>query len=110
MYDVTIIGCGICGASIAYALSHYDLRVLVLEKENDVAEGATKANSGIVHAGYDPLPGTLLIAVYAAGHYSARNPPNSILFISRRRGWTTPFLPFPTRSPLCPQHLPVRLI
>ncbi|WP_418716201.1 hypothetical protein, partial [Bilophila wadsworthia] len=58
----------------------------------------------------DPLPGTFLIAVYAAGHYSACNPPNGISFISTRRGWTTPFLSFPARSPLCPQHLPVRLI
>ena len=67
MYDVTVIGCGICGASIAYALSHYDLRVLVLEKENDIAEGATKANSGIVHAGYDPLPGTLMAKLNCEG-------------------------------------------
>ena len=67
MYDVTIIGCGICGASIAYALSQYDLRVLVLEKENDIAEGATKANSGIVHAGYDPLPGTLMAKLNCEG-------------------------------------------
>ena len=60
MYDVTIIGCGVIGASLAYTLSRYQLRVLVLEKENDVAMGTTKANSAVVHAGYDPAHGTLM--------------------------------------------------
>lgn len=60
MYDVVVVGAGICGASIARELSRYDLKVLVIEKENDVAMGTTKANSGIVHAGYDPEPGTLM--------------------------------------------------
>ena len=50
MYDVTIIGCGVIGASLAYTLSQYRLRVLVLERENDVAMGTTKANSAVVHA------------------------------------------------------------
>ena len=54
MYDVTIVGCGVVGASLAYTLSQYRLRVLVLERENDVSMGTTKANSAIVHAGYDP--------------------------------------------------------
>ena len=44
-YDVVIIGCGTSGAAIAYTLSKYDLKVAVLEKENDVAMGATRANS-----------------------------------------------------------------
>ncbi|MGL4737145.1 MAG: NAD(P)/FAD-dependent oxidoreductase [Cellulosilyticaceae bacterium] len=60
MYDVVVVGAGICGASIARELSRYTLDVLVVEKENDVAMGTTKANSGIVHAGYDPEPGTLM--------------------------------------------------
>ncbi len=60
VYDVTIIGCGITGAGIALELSKYDLNVLVLEKENDVAMGTTKANSAIIHAGYDPKPGTMM--------------------------------------------------
>ena len=60
MYDVTIVGCGVVGASLAYTLSRYDLRVLVLERENDVAMGTTKANSAIIHAGYDPAHGTLM--------------------------------------------------
>lgn len=67
MYDVTIIGCGVVGASLAYTLSQYDLRVLVLEKENDIAMGTTKANSAIVHAGYDPEPGTLIAKLNVRG-------------------------------------------
>lgn len=57
-YDVAIIGGGISGVSIAFELSKYNLRVVLLEKENDVSMMTTKANSGIVHAGYDPLPDT----------------------------------------------------
>ncbi len=60
MVDVVIIGGGISGASLARELSKYELKTLVLEKENDIAYGSTKANSGIVHGGYDPEPGTLM--------------------------------------------------
>lgn len=67
MYDVTIIGCGVIGASLAYTLSQYRLRVLVLERENDVAMGTTKANSAIVHAGYDPENGTLMASLNIRG-------------------------------------------
>ena len=59
MFDITIIGAGITGSLIAHRLSKLDLKVLVLEKENDVAEGATGANSAMVHSGHDPKPGTL---------------------------------------------------
>lgn len=59
MVDITIIGAGITGSLIAYRLSKFNLKVLVLEKENDVAEGATGANSAMVHSGHDPKPGTL---------------------------------------------------
>ena len=59
MMDVTVIGAGVIGAAVAYYLSHYDCRVTVLEKENDVAEGTSIANSGIVHSGHDPHSGTL---------------------------------------------------
>ena len=67
MYDVTIIGCGVIGASLAYTLSQYRLRVLVLERENDVAMGTTKANSAVVHAGYDPANGTLMATLNVRG-------------------------------------------
>lgn len=57
-YDVTVIGAGVTGALIARELSKYDMKLCLLEKENDVAMGTTKANSAIVHAGYDAVPGT----------------------------------------------------
>ena len=57
-YDCVIIGAGVVGSSIARELSRYDLKVLVLEKASDVCEGTSKANSGIVHAGFDAHPGT----------------------------------------------------
>ena len=59
MYDVVIIGAGIVGAMTARLLSRFSLSVCVLEKENDVSMGATKANSAIVHAGFDAACGTL---------------------------------------------------
>lgn len=55
-FDVLVIGCGIVGAAAAFELSKYDLKVGILERENDVALGATKANSAIIHGGYDPVP------------------------------------------------------
>ena len=58
MLDIVIIGAGITGSLIAHRLSKFDLRVLVLEKESDVAEGATGANSAMVHSGHDPKPGS----------------------------------------------------
>lgn len=59
MYDIAIIGAGVIGTFIARELSRYDLKVLLLEKENDIADGTTKANSAIVHGGYDAKVGTL---------------------------------------------------
>lgn len=53
MYDVLIIGCGVVGAATAYQLSRYDLSVCVCERYNDVANGCTKANTAILHAGFD---------------------------------------------------------
>ena len=60
MYDVIIIGAGVVGGSIFRELTKYKLKVLVLEKENDVAMGTTKANSAIIHAGFDPKSGTTI--------------------------------------------------
>ena len=59
MYDITVIGAGITGTFIARELSRYQLRVLLIDKENDIANGTTKANSAIVHAGFDCSEGTL---------------------------------------------------
>ncbi len=59
MFDVAIIGAGVVGALTARELTRYNLSCCLLEKENDVAMGASKANSGIIHGGFDPEPGTL---------------------------------------------------
>ncbi len=59
MYDVAVIGGGVIGGMLLRTLSAYKLRLCILEKENDVAMGASKANSAIVHAGFDAEPGTL---------------------------------------------------
>jgi glycerol-3-phosphate dehydrogenase len=68
MYDVAIIGAGIIGTAIARELSRYDLNLVIIEKDSDVANGATKANSAIVHAGFDPEPGTLKARLNAEGN------------------------------------------
>jgi glycerol-3-phosphate dehydrogenase len=67
MFDIAIIGAGVIGGMLARQLSRYDLKICIVEKENDVAMGATKANSGIVHGGYDPEPGTLKARLNAEG-------------------------------------------
>ena len=59
-YDVIIIGAGIVGASIARELSRYNLKVGIVEQNSDVSTGTSKANSGIVHSGYDPEPNSLM--------------------------------------------------
>lgn len=59
LYDVVIIGAGISGTMCAYMLAKYDVSVIVLEAGEDIASGSTRANSAIVHAGYDAKEGTL---------------------------------------------------
>lgn len=67
IYDLIIIGAGITGTMTAYSLAKYDLRVAVAEAGCDVAMGTTKANSAIVHAGYDAEPGTLKAVLNVKG-------------------------------------------
>ena len=66
-FDVLVIGCGVTGAACAYALSRYQLKLGILERSSDVACGTTKANSAIVHAGFDPAPGTLMAKLNVRG-------------------------------------------
>lgn len=68
MYDVVVIGAGVVGCAIARRLSAYKVRVAVLEAGADVAMGASRANSAIVHAGYDCEPGTNMARVNVAGN------------------------------------------
>lgn len=68
MYDVIIIGAGVSGAACARELSRYQAKVCVLEKEEDVCCGTSKANSAIVHAGYDAEEGSLMAELNVEGN------------------------------------------
>lgn len=68
MYDVIIIGAGVSGAASARELSRYQVNACVLEKEEDVCCGTSKANSAIVHAGYDAAPGSLMAKLNVQGN------------------------------------------
>lgn len=67
-YDVLIVGGGITGATLARELSAFDLRVAVLDKAGDLPSGASRANSGMLHAGYDDKPGTVKARFCAPGN------------------------------------------
>ena len=67
MYDVVIIGAGITGTMLARKLSVYDIKIALIDKENDIANGATMANSAIIHTGYDPKDGTLMAELNVKG-------------------------------------------
>lgn len=68
MYDVIIIGAGVTGSSVARELSRYNANVCVLEKCEDVCEGTSKANSAIVHAGFDAAEGSLMAKMNVRGN------------------------------------------
>lgn len=68
MYDVAIIGAGAVGSSIARELSKFKLNLCVIEKDSDVSNGTSKANSGIVHGGYDSKYGTLKAKLNVVGN------------------------------------------
>ncbi|MCM1125831.1 MAG: NAD(P)/FAD-dependent oxidoreductase [Lachnospiraceae bacterium] len=86
MYDVIIIGAGVTGCAIARELSRYKLKTAVLEKETDVCEGTSKANSGIVHAGYDAKPGTLKAKLNVEGSRRMEALSKELDFPYRRNG------------------------
>ena len=67
MFDVLIIGGGVIGGTLLRELAKYKVSACILEKENDVSCGATKANSGIIHGGFDPEPDTLKAKLNVAG-------------------------------------------
>lgn len=68
MFDVVVIGAGCVGSLIARKLSSYQLNVAVIEKESDVGNIVTMANSAIVHSGYDPVPGSLKAKLNVLGN------------------------------------------
>ncbi len=68
MYDVIIIGAGVSGAASARELSKYKLNICVVEKEEDVCCGTSKANSAIAHAGFDAESGSLMAKLNVEGN------------------------------------------
>ena len=86
MYDVVIIGAGVSGAAIARELSRYDCNVCVLEKEEDVCCGTSKANSAIVHAGYDCKPGSMMAKMNVRGNAMMEQLSRDLDFPFRRNG------------------------
>jgi glycerol-3-phosphate dehydrogenase len=88
-YDVLIIGAGITGASIARQLCRYQLRVALLDKEVDVSFGTSKANSGIVHAGFHDKPGTLKAKLCVRGNLLYEQWAEELGFPFRRCGILT---------------------
>ena len=68
IYDVIIVGAGVVGSLCARELARYQLDILLLDKHADVGEGTTKANTAIVHAGYDAKPGSLKARLNLAGN------------------------------------------
>ena len=68
MYDIAIIGAGVTGCAIARELSRYQAGICVIEREEDVCCGTSKANSAIIHAGFDAKPGTLKAKLNVEGN------------------------------------------
>ena len=86
MYDFAIIGAGVTGCSIARELSKYKADVCILEKADDVASGASKANSGIVHGGYAAKHGTLKGRLNVLGNRMFEDLNNQLNFGYRKTG------------------------
>lgn len=86
MYDVIIIGAGVSGAAAARELSRYKVRACVLEKAEDVCCGTSKANSGIVHAGYDAKPGSLMAKLNVRGNQRMGELAKELDFSFSRKG------------------------
>jgi glycerol-3-phosphate dehydrogenase len=85
-YDVIVIGAGVVGSMIARFLSRYKLDILLIEKEADVCMGATAANTAIVHAGYDPVVGSLKAKMNVAGNRMWDTLAGELNFPFERRG------------------------
>lgn len=86
MYDVIIMGAGVSGAAAARELSRYKVKVCVLEKSEDVCCGTSKANSGIVHAGYDAAPGSLMAQLNVEGNAMMGKLAEELDFPFQRKG------------------------
>ena len=85
-FDVCVIGAGVVGCAVARELSRFELTVCVLEKEEDVRSGTSKANSGIVHAGHDAAPGTMKAKMNVRGNALVRELSKTLDFHFRQNG------------------------
>jgi glycerol-3-phosphate dehydrogenase len=86
MYDVVIIGAGVTGSAIARELSRYQYDTIVLDKNSDVCEGTSKANSGIVHAGFDNEPGSVMAKMNVRGNAMMEQLAKDLDFSFKRNG------------------------
>src|SRR5215831_11639109 len=66
--DVLVIGGGVVGCAVLWALAHYDLRLMLCEAEADVGQGISRANTAIAHTGFDAPPGSLEALLVTAAH------------------------------------------
>ena len=85
-YDVCVIGAGAVGTAIARCLSMYELKTCVIEKEEDVCSGTSKANSGVAHAGFDPETGTMMAKMNVRGVELINELSKTLDFPYRRNG------------------------
>lgn len=85
-YDVVVIGAGVSGCAVARELARGRRKIAVLEKASDVCEGTSKANSGIVHAGYDAVPGTLKARLNVRGNEMMEKLSGELDFPFKRNG------------------------
>ena len=86
VYDLCIIGAGVVGLNIAREMSRYQLKICVIEMADDVGRGCTKANSGIVHGGYNDEPGSLKAELCVAGNRLYAELDSQLHFGYRRTG------------------------
>lgn len=86
MTDIIVIGAGVTGCGIARELARYEWKVTVLERASDVCEGTSKANSGIAHAGFDALPGTMKAKLNVEGNQMMEALSKELDFPFKRNG------------------------
>ena len=73
IYDVAIIGAGVVGTAIARELAQHDLSIVLIDAASDVGDGTSKANTAILHTGFDMVPGSLESTLVARGYYLLRD-------------------------------------
>ena len=86
MYDICIIGAGVTGCAVARELSRYEANICVIEKCEDVCCGTSKANSAIVHAGFDAPNGSLMAKLNVQGNERMEELAKELDFPFRRNG------------------------